>query len=329
MRVSTASDTPDAPTVSGLPLVTGATGFAGSHLVRHLLESHDAVEGWANPGGRDAPHGDSRIRWRRVDILDRAAVVEALRDARPSAVYHCAGIAHVGHTWADPTRALQVNVLGTHHLLDGLRDAGLHDRPVLVTGSALVYRQSSDAIAEEHPIGPESPYGVSKLAQEMLAQRASDLHPLLARPFNHAGPGQDDTYVTSSFARQIAEIETGLREPVLHVGNLDARRDITDVRDTVRAYRLMVERGQPHRPYNVSRGMAYRVADLLDLLVSMSHAALRVQADPARMRPSDTPIVLGESSRLARETGWAPSIPIEQTLADLLDDWRARVTALG
>jgi GDP-4-dehydro-6-deoxy-D-mannose reductase len=312
--------------VSALPLVTGATGFAGTHLLRHLLESAPGVHAWANPGGRGAVSEDPRIRWRAVDILDRAAVAEALRTAQPSAVYHCAGIAHVGHTWADPTRALQVNVLGTHHLLDGMRAAGLHDRTVLVTGSALVYRQSDRAIAEDDPIGPDSPYGVSKLAQEMLAGRAADLCPIVARPFNHAGPGQDDTYVTSSFARQIAEIEAGARQPVLRVGNLEARRDITDVRDTVRAYRLLVERGQPRRPYNVCRGKAYRVADLLELLVSMSRVSFGVEPDPERMRPSDTPIVLGDASRLDREIGWTPSIPIERTLADLIDYWRARVT---
>lgn len=313
--------------MSGLPLVTGATGFAGSHLVRHLLESHPAVVAWANPGGRAIPDDNPRVRWERVDILDRTAVADALAAAQPSAIYHCAGIAHVGHTWADPTRALEVNALGTHHVLDAVRAAGLHTRRVLVTGSALVYRQSDEAIDESHPIGPGSPYGVSKLAQEMLAERASDLQTIIARPFNHAGPGQDDTYVTSSFARQIAEIEAGTREPVLRVGNLEARRDITDVRDTVRAYRLLVERGQPRRPYNVCRGEAPRVADLLELLVSMSRVGFRVDPDPARMRPSDTPIVLGDASRLTRETGWTATIPIDRTLADLLDYWRARVTA--
>jgi GDP-4-dehydro-6-deoxy-D-mannose reductase len=313
--------------VGGLPLVTGATGFAGRHLVRHLLESSPGVHAWANPGGRPIADEDPRVHWHRVDILDRATVEAALLAAPPSAIYHCAGIAHVGHTWAAPARALQVNVLGTHHLLQSMRAAGLHDRPVLVTGSALVYRQSSDPITEDHPIGPGSPYGVSKLAQEMLAERATDLRAIIARPFNHAGPGQDDTYVTSSFARQIAEIEAGIRNAVLRVGNLEARRDITDVRDTVHAYRLLVERGQPRRPYNVCSGEAHRVADLLDLLVSMSRVRFRVESDPDRMRPSDTPVVLGNASRLTRETGWTPSIPIERTLAALLDDWRARVSA--
>jgi GDP-4-dehydro-6-deoxy-D-mannose reductase len=314
--------------VPGLPLVTGATGFAGSHLTDHLLESTPAVVGWANPNGRATSTGDPRIRWQQVDILDPEAVVDAVRQANPSAIYHCAGIAHVGDTWSEPARALRVNALGTHRLLEAVRALGL-ECAVLITGSALVYRQSVDAIDESHPIGPASPYAVSKLAQEMLAERASSVRAIIARPFNHAGPRQADSYVTSSFARQIAEIEAGLREPVLRVGNLDARRDITDVRDTVRAYRLLVERGQPGRPYNVCRGQAYRVADLLDTLVTMSRTSFRVELDPARMRPSDNPVVLGNAERLARDTGWTPTIPIEQTLQDLLDYWRIRVAPPG
>ena len=310
----------------GLPLVTGATGFAGSHLLDQLLEAGTAVHAWANPSGRPIAAADARIRWQTVDILDKGAVLDALGDARPAAIYHCAGIAHVGDTWSEPTRALRINVLGTHHLLEAVRATEL-DCPVLVTGSALVYRQAAHAIGEDHPIGPGSPYGVSKLAQEMLAMQASGLRVILARPFNHAGPRQNDSYVTSSFARQIAEIESGRREPVLRVGNLDARRDITDVRDTVRAYRLLVEHGQPRRPYNVCRGHAYQIAGLLDILVSMSTASFRIEPDPARMRPSDTPVVLGDASRLTRETGWTPALPIEQTLRDLLAYWRGRVAA--
>jgi GDP-4-dehydro-6-deoxy-D-mannose reductase len=191
----------------------------------------------------------------------------------------------------------------------------------------MVYRQSPEPIAEDHPLGPASPYGVSKLAQEMLALRAHELPVVVARPFNHAGPRQDDTFATSSFGLQIAEIEAGLREPVLRVGNLSARRDITDVRDVVRAYRLLVERGQPGRVYNVCSGHAYRVGDLLDALVGMSDVAIRVETDPARLRPSDNPIVLGDHSRVTAETGWSPEIPIETTLRDLLAYCRERTAA--
>jgi GDP-4-dehydro-6-deoxy-D-mannose reductase len=261
------------------------------------------------------------VHWAPVDLLDRDAVREALVQARPSVVYHCAGIAHVGESWNLPERALRVNALGTHHVLEGLRDAGL-TCPVLVTGSALVYRPSPSKLTEDDPIGPADPYGVSKLAQEMLAMRATHARVFVARPFNHAGPGQASAYSTSSFARQIADIEAGRSPAVLRVGNLESRRDITDVRDTVRAYLAMVERGRPGRPYNVCSGTAHRVRDLLDHLVSLSRIPITIEIDPARLRPSDNPVVVGDRSRITAETGWTPAIPIEQTLADLLDYWR-------
>src|SRR5262249_49749068 len=157
-------------------------------------------------------------------------------------------------------------------------------------------------------------YGVSKLAQEMLAARAVDAPVFIVRPFNHAGPGQSSAFVTSSFARQIAEIETGAREPVIRVGNLDSKRDITDVRDTVRAYRLVVQRGTPGRPYNVCSGEAYRIRDLLDALTGRSPRSIRIEIDPARLRPSDNPIISGDRSRIVAETGWRPRIPIDRTL---------------
>jgi GDP-4-dehydro-6-deoxy-D-mannose reductase len=311
--------------VAGLPLVTGATGFAGSHLVDQLLEEQPSVAAWSHRGGREQhAQGNPRILWDAVDLLDRAAVSRALSRLRPSVVYHCAGIAHVGESWSDPVRALRVNVLGTHHLLEGMREAGLGS-PVLVTGSALVYRPSTALLRENDPIGPSDPYGVSKLAQEMLSVRSSDVPVYFVRPFNHAGPRQSPTYVTSSFARQIAEIEADHASPVLRVGNLDARRDITDVRDTVRAYRLVVRHGQPRRPYNVCSGEAFRVRDLLDALVGLSRAPIHIEVDPARLRPSDNPVIAGDRSRIGAETGWTPEIPIERTLEDLLNYWRGQI----
>jgi GDP-4-dehydro-6-deoxy-D-mannose reductase len=200
------------------------------------------------------------------------------------------------------------------------------DCRVVVTGSALVYRPSPDALTEDSDICPTNPYGLSKLAQEMAATRASQ-QGIVARAFNHAGPGQSDAYVTSSFARQIAEAEAGLREPVLRVGNLESRRDITDVRDTIRAYVLLQERGRPGRSYNVCSGRAYQVSDLLDMLVGMSRTPLRIETDPDRMRKSDNPIVLGDGTRIREEVGWFPRIPIAETLSDLLAFWRMQVAA--
>src|SRR5262249_19764966 len=249
----------------------------------------------------------------------------ALEATRPSAIYHLAGVADVHGAWNAPAHALRVNAMGTHYLLEAARDLALDCR-ILVTGSALVYKPSSDPIDEDHPLGPATPYGVSKLAQEMTAA-ASPLDTLLVRPFNHAGPGQAPAYATSAFAQQIAEIEEGRREPVLRVGNLDARRDITDVRDTVRAYHALVQRGVAHRPYNVCSGRTHSMRKWLEIRLPFARARVRVEPDPARLRPSDTPVVHGSHARLTADTGWEPRIPIEQTLSDLLDYWRKHITS--
>lgn len=307
-----------------MPLVTGATGFAGSHLIDHLLESFPQVAAWGNPSGRTAQHsGSSQISWAAVDVTDSRAVGEALSALQPSAIYHCAGVADVHSSWADSARALRVNVMGTHAVLQALDGLNL-EIPVVVTGSALVYRPSSDALTEDAPLGPTSPYGLSKLAQEMVAM-ASRGRVIVTRSFNHAGPRQSDAYVTSSFARQIAEAEAGLREPVLRVGNLESLRDVTDVRDIARAYHLLAERGRPNRPYNVCRGEAYRVSDLMEVLIRDSLVPIGVEVDPARLRPSDNPVVLGNRERIREDTGWQPEIPIERTLHDLLEYWRQTV----
>jgi GDP-4-dehydro-6-deoxy-D-mannose reductase len=308
--------------VTRFPLITGATGFAGGHLLAYLSSRGIRAHAWGHRS-KPAP-GDGAASWTAVDLLDRRAVRAALDASRPSAIYHCAGVADVHGTWSAPAHALRVNAVGTHYLLEAARELELNVR-VLVTGSALVYRQSLDPITEDHPIGPATPYGVSKLAQEMTANESS-IDTLLARPFNHAGPGQSPAYATSAFAQQIAEIEAGRRDAVLRVGNLDAQRDITDVRDTVRAYHALVERGHVRRPYNVCSGRTYTMHALLDTLLSLARVRVKVEIDPARLRPSDTPVVQGSHARLTADTGWEPTIPIEQTLADLLDDWRARVT---
>jgi GDP-4-dehydro-6-deoxy-D-mannose reductase len=306
--------------VAGLPLITGATGFAGGHLVERLVSQGAAVHAWAHRGGKH-PTAHASVTWAAVDLLDRAAVRDALRVANPSVIYHCAGAADVRTAWESPATALRVNVLGTHHLLEAARELSLGCRTV-ITGSALVYHPRDRALTEDDPVGAATPYGISKLAQEMTAA-ASTLPVLLARPFNHAGPRQSPSYSTSAFAQQIANIEAGRSEPVLRVGNLDAQRDITDVRDTVRAYQALAERGQPGVPYNVCSGRAHTIGSLLDILLSLARVRVRVEIDPARLRPSDNPVILGSHARLTRDTGWTPAIPIERTLSDLLEHWRS------
>lgn len=310
--------------VPGPTLVTGAAGFAGSHLLDQLAADGVDTVAWHRPGGH-APVAVRGVRWQGVDLLDRAAVSEAMEAVKPSVIFHCAGAAHVGQAWNATANTLRVNVLGTHHLVEALR-SHVPDAALLITSSALVYGPSHEAIGEEHPLTPNNPYGLSKIAQELVGT-ASGGHArtFVARPFNHFGPRQDASFVSAAFARQIAEIEAGLKPPVIQVGNLSAQRDLTDVRDTVRAYRLMVDRGVPGRPYNICRGEAVAIEALLDTLVSFAKVSVDVVPDPARYRPNDTPIVLGSPARASAELGWTPQIPLEQTLNDLLDYWRARV----
>src|SRR5688572_1669554 len=293
-------------------LVTGARGFVGRYLVEHLAENGVAVTGW----GRE-----------HVDLLDRRAVTRAMAELRPNVVFHCAGAAHVGQSFNNIAETLAANVLGTHHVLDSLRIAGVRAR-VLITGSSLVYRQSNHAMSEDDPTGPATPYAVSKLAQEMLGHRAiTEDHQqvLLTRPFNHTGPRQDATYAAPAFARQIALIEKGRMQPEIVVGNLDASRDLHDVRDTVRAYMAIVERGQPGRVYNVCSGQAFKIGDVLQRLAAMSKVPVSVTVDAERYRPSDNLMLWGDRTRIHRELGWTPEIPLDQTLADLLDYWRKEV----
>lgn len=309
--------------MAGEVLVTGAAGFAGSHLVDHLVEGGAEVVAWHRPGrppAREVP----RTRWEAVDLLDGDAVDAAVARLRPAAVYHCAGAAHVGRSWDSTEPTFATNVRGTHHLLRALERVGTPAR-VLVPSSALVYRAADEMLTEAHPLVPNSPYGLSKLAQEMLARRSNGpLGVTIARAFNHLGPRQDPQFAASGFARRIADIERGIWEPEISVGNLGARRDLTDVRDTVRAYRLILERGTPGQPYNVCSGHAMTIRELLDLLLARARVPVSVKVDPSRYRPNDTPLLVGDPSRLRDELGWMPTIPLEQTLDDLLEYWRSR-----
>jgi len=311
-------------------LVTGAAGFVGSHLVESLARDPDAgarIVGWYRPGGHPPVEIPGTI-WEAVDLLDPAAVRRGIEHGQPDTVYHCAGAAHVGLSWGDTTVTFAINVRGTHHLLEALRVKGSQTR-VLIPGSAMVYRPAAEPLTEDHPLVPPSPYGVSKLAQELLGARASvgNISVAIGRAFNHIGPRQDSSFAASGFARQIAEIEAGRRVPEVVVGNLDARRDTMDVRDTVRAYRTIAERGQPGRPYNVSTGHAVAIGEMLEMLTARARVPVRVRVDPSQFRPHDAPVVIGDSSRLRLELGWAPTIPLSQTLDDLMAYWRAALRA--
>jgi GDP-4-dehydro-6-deoxy-D-mannose reductase len=316
-------------------LITGAAGFAGSHLLDLVAGqtrdnagdkagNHDGhVVAWHRPGGspsREVP----RARWEAVDMLSRAAVARSIERLRPSIVYHCAGAAHVGRAWEQIEATFAVNVRATAHLLDALAEAGSPSR-VVIPSSALVYENANRLLREDDPLVPSGPYGLSKLAQELLGRHVhGPISVVVARAFNHFGPRQDPRFVASGFASRIADIEKGRRKPVISVGNLDAQRDLTDVRDTVRAYRLIAERGVPGRAYNVCSGHAIAIRQLLEQLITRAGVEVELQPDPSRHRPKDLPVILGDPARIRAELGWRPSIPLEQTLDDLLEYWRAR-----
>ncbi len=315
-------------------LVTGAGGFVGGHLADFLHAEHPEVE----VHGVSLPHGG--VSWRaapgarmvEADLTDPAAARAVVEDVRPDRVLHLAGQSSVHLSWLDPGGTLRANVLGIVHLLDAVRRLGLRP-PVLVVGSAEEYgpvRPEEMPIREETPLRPASPYAVSKVAQGALALLygpAGGLRVVLTRTFHHTGPGRGEAFAESSFARQIAEIEAGRRKPVLEVGNLDAVRDFADVRDVVRAYWMLLEKGEGGRAYNVCSGRGRRIRELLDILLAASTVRVEVRTDPDRLRPSDVPAQVGDPARLRAATGWEARIPLERSLRDLLDDWRARTAA--
>lgn len=306
-------------------LVTGAAGFAGSHLL-DLLAGEDArVVALRKPGiGAETAAAYPAVAWLEIDLLDRDGMRRVVGELAPAVVYHLAGAPHVGQSWSAATETLAVNVMGTHSLFEAIRLEGLASR-VVVPSSAYVYRPSDRALTEDDAIEAANPYAVSKVATEIAAARAArvdGIHAVVARSFNHIGPRQDPSFFASGVARQVALIEAGRLEPVIRVGNLESRRDLTDVRDTVRAYRALAERGAPGCAYNVCSGQAYRMRDLLETVVAQSRVTVAIQPDPDRFRPNDTPLLLGDRTRITEATGWEPRVPIEQTLRDLLDYWR-------
>jgi len=321
--------------MSNSVLVTGAAGFVGNHLIRALStdESTRAIVAWRRPssaGDRPSltqprdPEGVFGVRWQDVDLLDRTKVTDTIHEIRPTQVYHCAGVAGVHASWSQTLATLEGNVRGTDNLLHAVITAGIPAR-VLVPGSALVYQPSNRAIRETDPLGPVSPYGLSKLAQEMLAQRYAEngVAVLMTRSFTHIGPGQSAGFAASSFAQQIAAIETGRSASVIKVGSLDARRDLTDVRDTVNAYIALMKYGQPGRIYNVSSGVAHRIGEVLDGLIALATVTVNVEIEASRLRSNDNPLLLGDATRLRNEIGWEPYHPLTKTLKDLLDHWRS------
>jgi GDP-4-dehydro-6-deoxy-D-mannose reductase len=313
-------------------LITGAAGFVGGHLARHLIDLDYSVAGVVLP--REARKAvetlPSEVSLIEADILDDERLNRAFADWEPGVVFHLAAFSNPESSWAQARQTLEVNILGSHNVLQAAVETGVEPR-VLLVGSSQQYghvAESDQPMREELPQKPLTPYAVSKASQELLGQRfflSEQLPVLMVRSFNHTGPGQSASYVCSNFARQIAEIESGLREPKIEVGNLSARRDFTDVRDVVRAYVQIAESGNPGEPYNVCRGEALSIQHILDALLEQTDADVVVRVDMTRYHVLDAPLILGDNSRLRFELGWEPAISLEQTLSDLLNFWRIRL----
>ncbi|HSJ55109.1 MAG TPA: GDP-mannose 4,6-dehydratase [Anaerolineae bacterium] len=308
-------------------LVTGSSGFCGRHLAAELVAG-----GYRVAGLDRRPAATPGLEFYHGDITDAQAVRAALEGSRPAVVVHLAALLDPRRSYAELHEA---NVLGTLCLLEAVGQV-CPDATIVVTGTSAVYGRVSPEdlpIAESQPFQPANAYAVTKIAQEMLAYQqhaAHGLRVIRTRTFNLAGPGESPAFASSAFARQVAEIELGRREPVLKVGNLESVRDFTDVRDAVRAYRLLAERGEPGAVYNVCSGHGTPIRRILDILLDLSRVrGISVEVDPARFQPADVPIQVGDPSRLQAATGWSPAITLEQTLAGVLDDWRDRVREEG
>ncbi len=314
--------------------ITGAGGFAGGHLVASLLRQPgqapaDIVAGVLQPPGHNPTLDRLAVQQYQLDLCDAAAVHAAIEDIRPDVVFHLAALADVAASFKDPWGTLANNIHAQVNLLEACRNIVPTAR-VLVVSSAEIYGAAPADVPldETVPFAPANPYSVSKVAQDMLGLQyylAYRLPVVRARPFNHIGPGQGSGFVAADFASQIAAIEAGQREPVMFVGNLEAERDFTDVRDVVRAYLLLAQHGQAGEAYNVCSGQGYSIQYLLDTLLSYATVPIEVRQDPARMRPSDVPRRVGDATKLRTRTGWTPQIPFEQSLLDTLNDWRARL----
>ncbi|HXA31768.1 MAG TPA: GDP-mannose 4,6-dehydratase [Acidimicrobiales bacterium] len=292
-------------------LITGGRGFVGTWLAEHLRERGDEVVA---------------IDY-EVDVTDPVALLEAVTAAAPDAIYHLAALTHVGDSWKDPLQVLQVNVIGTAALLAAARQCGTDPR-ILVTSSAEVYGAVTDPslmpLDELTPTAPLTPYAASKLAAEALIGQAFRGHGqevIVVRPFNHIGPGQTPNFAVPALAKRIVEADRR-GDSSIAVGNLAARRDFTDVRDVVKAYRMLIDSGTPGEVYNVCSGHDVAIEEIATTLLRLAGASLEFKTDPALTRPVEVPVLRGDPTRLQHATGWKPEIPLDQTLADVLEYWR-------
>jgi GDP-4-dehydro-6-deoxy-D-mannose reductase len=309
--------------------ITGATGFAGRHLMNALASSGNSVCGTTYP---QPAHPDEK-NIRRLDLRSERDVFEAVKSARPDWVFHLAAVSNVRQSWEKKRETMETNIMGTFFLFEAVKKFSPGAR-ILFISSSDVYGvvpgtegAAPRPLSEDDPFQLVSPYALSKFGGELMAgfyRRSEGLDVVIARPFPHTGPGQSPDFVCSDWARQIIQIERGSQEPVIRVGNTQVLRDFTDVRDAVSAYALLLEKGKAGEVYNVCSGRGTALREILGIVLSSVSKEVSVEQDPEKLRKVDIPHLVGDNQKIRAETGWEPRIPLERTLADLLDYWRVR-----
>jgi len=312
-------------------LITGSSGFVGSHLLDYLINNKkDSFFGtyYSNAGLNNLDGVKDRIKLIKVDLRNEKEVYKLISDVKPDTIYHLAAFTSPADSFASPNETIINNISSQVNILESVRKNNLENTRILVVSSAEVYgnvKKDDLPIDEDTPLNPTNPYAVSKIAQDYLGRQyflSYNLQTIRVRPFNHIGPRQSDNFAVASFAKKIVEIEKGKREPFLPVGNLDTKRDFTNVLDVVRAYVLLMEKGESGQVYNIGSGVSYKMSDILSKLLSFSSAKISVKVDKSLFRPVDNPDLVCDYSRLNRVTGWKPEISLETTLKDTLDYWR-------
>jgi GDP-4-dehydro-6-deoxy-D-mannose reductase len=315
-------------------LITGITGMAGSHLADLLLAEAPEYEIFGTKRWRSSlsnvDHLQDKVKFIDCNLTDSTACLKLIETTRPDYVFHLAAQSFVPHSWQNPNATLSDNIMMQLHLFEAIRSVGI-DPVIQIALSSEEYGKvlpHEAPVKENNPLRPLSPYAVSKVAQDMLAYQYNQSYgfkTIRTRAFNHEGPRRGEVFVTSNFAKQIAEIEAGLKPPQLKVGNLNARRDWSDVRDVARAYWLSVQHCVPGEEYIIASGKTRSIQELLDFLLSQTKSKIEVVVDPARLRPSDVELLQGDPSKFIKATGWKPRYTFEQTMGDLLEYWRERV----
>jgi len=315
-----------------IALITGITGFVGSHMAELLLKKGFEVHGLCRWRSRteNIDHIREKIHLVEGDLLDAHSLQDLMMDVRPTHIFHLAAQSFVPASWTSPAVTLEINIVGPCNLFEAVRAAQLSPLIQIACSSEEygLVKPNELPIKETNPLRPLSPYAVSKVAMDYLGYqyfKSYDMRIIRTRGFNHTGARRGEVFAESSFAKQIAEIEKGIKKPVILVGNLEAKRDYTDVRDMVEGYFLALEKGEPGEVYNICSGKAIKIEKVLETLLSFSKTKVTVKQDPSRMRPSDVPILLGDNRKFVKQTGWKPKISFEKTMKDLLDYWREKV----